>query len=794
MVKSPLLLKLARTIKSTLGPFLAIVAVVAVGLAVFVAMTAVSDNLVRSREAFYREMDFADLFFHVVRAPEAILERVSAVNGVIRATGRIQKDVSLFREDGTRATLRLTSFQVPMEKELNRLGVQKGRLFEKNPEGGVLEILLSPQFAEANGLHPGSTVSVAAEGKEKPMEVVCIAASPEFVYVIKDAASVFEEPSSFGAAMISQEQAQQVLDMAGSINQVLVRLAPGIDESRVREEVRSILEPYGNLADYPQKDQVSEAILRGELEQLEVSSTYLPAFFLGLAALMQAVFLGRLVKAARTQIGLMKALGFDNGRLMLLYGGYSLASSATGALAGIVAGYGLAGLFIRLYAAYFNLPRLEAGFDFRAAGMGLALSLSLGVAAGLAATRQILSIHPAESMRPSVPARVRPLLLERWGLLWNRLDLSWRMSLRSMSRNRFRSAVTFLGILVSIGMLVVSLFTRDSMDSLFDRHFNLELRYDLLLRFSSPVREMELLNLERLPGVTLVEPLFELPVRLHYRGRREEALFVGIAPGQSLFGMIDANDHPRGLPASGLLLDWNAARKLGARPGDTLEVETLLGKGPSRRAPIVVAGLSRKSVGGASYLDIGALNAILRESGLVTGAAIRAEPGEASTVEKETVDMVNVSSVLSREREERYLNENLAYLYVSIGILVAFSILLGLAIVFNASALSFSERRRELASLRVIGFSREEVALFLLKENLLLLLAGTLVGLPFGRLLSEGYARAVSTDLFTFVAVVFPRTYLLASLGGAIFAALAFSLGLRGLDRLDFAETIKARD
>ena len=684
-MKSPLLRKLARTIKSTLGPFLAIVAVVSVGLSVFVAMSAVSDNLARAKEAFYRETDFADLFFHVVRAPEAILERVSAVNGVTRATGRIQKDVSLFREDGTRATLRLTSFQVPMETELNRLRVQKGRMFEKSPEGGVLEILLSPQFAEANGLRPGSTVSVAAEGKEKPVEVVGIAASPEFVYVIKDAASVFEDPSGFGAAMISREQAQQVLDMEGSINQVLVRLAPGVDEARVREEIRAILEPYGNLADYPQKDQVSEAILRGELEQLKVSSTYLPAFFLGLAALMQAVFLGRLVKAARTQIGLMKALGFDNGRLMFLYGGYSLASSATGALVGIVAGYGLAGLFIRLYAAYFNLPRLAAGFNFRAAGMGLALSLFMGVAAGLAATRQVLSIQPAESMRPPVPARVRPLLLERWGLLWNRLDLSWRMSLRSMFRNRFRSAVTFLGILVSIGMLVVSLFTRDSMDSLFDRHFNLELRYDLLVRFSSPAREMELLNLERLPGVNLVEPLFELPVRLYFRDRREESLFVGILPGQSLFGLIDANDRPLGLPASGVLLDWDAARKLGARPGDTLEVETLLGKGPSRRASVVIAGLSRKSVGGASYLDIGELNSLLRENKLVTGATIRVDPGKALEVEKETADMVNISSVLSREREERYLDKNLAYLYISIGILVSFSVLLGLAIVFNAS-------------------------------------------------------------------------------------------------------------
>lgn len=794
MVRSPLALKLARTISSTLGPFAGVVAVVAVGLSVFVSMTAVSDNLARSRETFYRNTDFADLFFHVVRAPEGIVERVSAIRGVVRVTGRIQKDVSLFREDGTRATLRLTSFQVPMEKELNRLWVQKGRLFEKNPEGGVLEILLNPQFAKANGLSLGSKVNVAAEGKEKPMEVVGLAASPEFVYAIKDAASVFEDPSSFGAAMISRKQAQQILDMQGSINQVLVRLAPGIDRDRVREEIRAILEPYGNLADYPQKDQVSEAILRGELEQLKVASTFLPAFFLGLAALMQAVFLSRLVKAARTQIGLMKALGFDNGRIMLLYGGYSLASSGTGALVGILAGYGLAGFFIRLYATYFNLPRLDAGFDFRAAGLGLLLSLSLGVLAGIAATRQVLSIHPAESMRVAVPSRTSRSFLERWGVLWNRLDLSWHMSLRSISRNRFRSAVTFLGIFVSIGMLVVSLFTRDSMDSLFDRHFNTELRYDLLARFSSPVRGIELLNLERLPGVIRVEPLFELPVRLHYRGRREETVMVGLSPGQSLFGLRDPEDRACGLPAAGLLLDWNVARKLGVGTGETLEVETLLGKGPSRKASVVVTGLSRKSVGEAAYLGLEELNDLLREKGLVTAAAIRVERGKGPAVEKETADMVNISSVLSREREKRYLNENLAYLYASIVILVSFSILLGFAIVFNASVLAFSERRRELAGLRVMGFTKPEVAMFLLKENLLLLLAGTLAGLPFGRGLSEGYARAVSSDLFTFVAVVYPRTYLLATLGGLVFAALALVLGLRGLDRLDFAEIIKARD
>ncbi|NLI96893.1 MAG: FtsX-like permease family protein [Synergistaceae bacterium] len=794
MVKSPLLNKLFRTIGSTRGPFFGVVAVVAVGLSVFVSMAAVSDNLMRSRENFYRQTDFADLFFHVVRAPEGVVEKVSAVNGVSRASGRIQKDVSLFRQDGTRATLRLTGFKLPMENELNRILVQQGRLFEKNPEGGALEILLSSQFAKANEFRPGSTVSVAAEGKEKPMEVVGIAASPEFVYAIKNAASVFEDPSGFGAAMISLKQAQQVLDFEGSVNQILVRLVPGSDPDRVRKEIRTILEPYGNLTDYPQRDQVSEAILRGELEQLRVAATFLPAFFLGLAALMQTVFLSRLVKAARTQIGLMKALGYDNGRLMLLYGGYSLASSGMGGVAGILAGYGLARVFTRLYATYFNLPRLDAAFNPRSAGLGLALSLTLGCLAGFAGARSILGVRPAEAMRLPPPRGAVKLFLENWHFLWGRLDLASKMSLRSIFRNRFRSAVTFLGVLVSIGMLVVSLFTRDSVESLFDRHFNRELRYDLLARFPSPVRNAELLNLERLPGVIRVEPLFELPVRLMLRGRREETVVVGIDPGQSLLGMSDEGNRPRGLPVSGLLLDWNSARKLGARPGDFLEVETLLGKGPSRKGTVAVAGLSRKSVGGVSYLDLETLNSILQEKGLVTGAAIKTERGRSQEAERAMAGMINVSSVLSRQKEREYLEKNLAYMNLSIAILVAFSSLLGLAIIFNASALAFSERRRDLASLRAMGFSSEEVALFLLKENLFLLVAGTLAGLPFGKLLSEAYARAVSTDLFSFVAVVFPRTYILSAAGGVAFAALAFFLGIRSLERLDFAETVKARD
>ncbi len=790
----PLWKKLARTIGSTRGPFFAIAAVIMVGISVFVSMTAVSDNLTLSRDQFYREMDFADFFFHVIRAPEGVIERISAVNGVSRVTGRIQKDVVVIWPDGTRGTLRLTSVPLPMENELNRLRVLKGRLFDKYPEGGALEILVNPQFAAANRLGPGSTVSVAAEGKEKPMRVVGTAASPEFVYVVKDAGAVFEDPGTFGAAMISQNQAQQVLDMRSSINQVLVRLTPGADVSRVERDIREILEPYGNLASYPRKDQISEAILRGELDQLKVVSRFLPTFFLGLATLMQFVFLGRLVRTQRSQIGVMKALGCDNFQLMALYSGYSLVASIFGAFAGILGGYGLATLLTRLYSAYFNLPRLGGPLHNRAAWIAMFLSLAVGFLAGVSATRQILSIQPAESMRPPSPRVVRKSLLERWGFLWNRLGLSWRMSLRSLSRNRFRAGVTFAGVLLATGMLVVSLFTRDSIHALFERHFADEQRYDFLLRFAEPVPEGELLNIERLAGVIRVEPRFEIPARLHFKGREKETLLVGLKPAQELVGVHDENGKRIFLNENAVFLDWNSARSIGAEVGDEVELETLLGRGPSRWGRLKVAGFSRQAVGSASCLSLAGANALMREQRLVSGATLKADRNLAPEIERQMADMINITSVLSRQKEIEYLEKNLQYLFVSVGILVAFSAVLGFAIVYNASALSFAERRRELSSLRVMGFSVGEVSAFLLEENILILMAGIVAGLPFGRLLAEGYAKAVSTDLFSFEAIVYPLTYLLAALGGVLFVAVGYGLSVRGIRKLEFVEVLKARD
>ncbi|MFA6641313.1 MAG: ABC transporter permease, partial [Thermovirgaceae bacterium] len=313
-------------------------------------------------------------------------------------------------------------------------------------------------------------------------------------------------------------------------------------------------------------------------------------------------------------------------------------------------------------------------------------------------------------------------------------------------------------------------------------------------RVVNPVKEKDLLSISNLPGVREAEPILELPVRIHYKGRYREDVLFAMHTGSGLGRVIARDGHELDFPEEGLFLDWYTGRILGAGTGDEVEVETILGLGPPRKSMLRVAGISRKAFGSASSVSLDTANRLLNEQGIASGIVFNTQDEFKESIEYALGDMINVISVTSREKEVRFLEKNMKYLYYSVGIMTFFSVLLGFAIVFNASSLSFSERRRELASLRVLGFSAREVSSLLWKENLLLLAVGAVLGLPFGRLMAEAYAIGVSTDLFTFEAVVYPTTYAISVLGGGLFILVSWGLAARSVGRLQPVETLKAND
>jgi len=786
--------KLGHFIRRNLGQFLAATAVVMVGIMVYVSMNTAYYNLSQSQSMFYKENNFADYYLQVVKAPEAVVKQIETVAGVKRVTGRIQKDLAIFKPNNERATARLVSYSLPMDNELNRITLNKGRLFASAQNGSYVETVVDPQFAPANNLNWGDTVTVIVGGRERLLTIVGSASSPEFIYPIKDTANILPDPLNFGIFMVENRQAQQMLDMSGQINQVLLEFSPGADQNQVVKNVEEILKPYGVVASYARKYQISHAVLQGKLDGIASVALYLPLMFLAIAAGIQMIILRRMIKIQRTQIGVMKALGYNNFQIMLHYTIYALAVSILGAAVGIVLGIYMAGGISELFAQYFNLPGGLKSYDLGTISNGLLLSLGIGIVAGIAGSQGVLRIQPAESMRPEPPPLTGKSLLEKYPGLWNRLTPAWKMTWRNIGRNRGRFLVTMFGVIFAVSLLIIAFFYNDVVDYMMQKFFYEGETYDITARFDSLINENELTNLIRLEGVRKTEAFLEMPVKISFHDRSADEVLLAYPLDLSMKKLQDASGQLIKVPADGIVINQRTADKLGIKVGDQVEVETRLPIGPIHTDKLTIVGDTQQLFGGGSYISLERANRILQESHLVSGVMLDVEAGQEAVVEEQLKKMLGIASVTDREKEIQNFNESLGVVVSFVSIMVFFAILLGFAIIYNASVINFAERRRELASLRVIGFTIGEISSLLLKENMILLICGIVLGMPFGRFLVTSYVRSASTDQFSLPVVIYPTTYLFSAIGGIIFVMVAHRFAVREIKNLDMVATLKNTD
>jgi len=787
--------RILRRVKKSPGQFIALSVVVMLGVLIYIAMTTAYYNLNRSQSDFYQKTRFADYFFMVVKAPEGVARQLSDVPGVARASGSIRRDLTFIKPEGGRGTLRLATYDLDDETRLNNLQVISGRDFSKN-SGQDIEVLLDPAFAKANKLQPGSVFKVIAEGKEVPLTVIGTAASPEFVYLMKDTASWMPDPNEFGLLMMPRDRAQKILNMQGQVNQIAVQLTPGASADEVEKQVQDRLRPYGNLAAYPRDDQLSHSVLKGELQQLKISALYLPLFFFIIAAGIQFMLLGRLIKNERTSIGVFKALGYSNVRIINHYVAYALSISLTGALLGSILGVALASVFSDMYATYFNLPSVIGGLNLNAIVNSVLLSLLVGGVSGVLACLGVIRINPAESMRPKAPQRGRRILLESWAGLWKRLNSGWRMSLRSMLRNRTRFMVTVLGVAFTAVVLVITLFMNDAIDYMLTRHFAMENNYDYLVQLSAPVKESEITGWNQWEEVKKLEPVLELPVALTaVDGSREENdMFYGVNPGQDFLGVFAADDSVLPIPEEGVVMSERVAKKLGLKVGDMVNVETKMNQGAVRKGQLKVVALNQALMGGGSYVSLNTANRLLGESHLFTRILVRVDSSQAERFEKRLQDMTAISSIVSEADERTGWNQMLDSALASIAVMIMFAALLGMAITYNSTYMNFNEKQRELASMRVLGYTRQELTGLLFKETILQAVIGVIIGLPLGRYLGSLYLASATNEYYSLPFIIYPRTYVMSAVGTMVFIVLGFALVLPRLKHIDLVEALKSTD
>ncbi len=768
---------------------LAIAAVIVGGVAVFIMSLSTLDSLFHTRESYYRDHHFAEVFASLKRAPLSLVQRIQAIPGVDKVEARVVAYVNLdVAGYGEPVSGHLLSLPDDSRGLLNQIYLRSGRLAEPGHDS---EVLLSEEFANAHGLRAGDSLHATINGRRKSLTVVGLALSPEYIYQIAPGA-MFPDKNRYGVLWMARQPLAVAYGMDGSFNSVTLTLAKSGNAQDVIDRLDELLGPYGGIGAYARKDQLSNRFLSEELKQQQTIATIFPIIFFGVAAFLLNVVTSRLISLEREQIAGLKAFGYGNFAVGLHYIKLVLLIVALGVIAGIGVGIWLGKGMSNIYMEIFSLPYMTYVLKPQVIVLAALISMTVAILGTLYAVYHAARLPPAQAMHAEPPSLYHITLIERLGVQrW--FSQPSRMILRHIERRPLKSFLTALGISMACGTMMVGGFQEGAIDRMVEVQFDLSQREDLMAIYTEPTSVRSLYSLQGLQGVEHAEGIRSVPAQLRFEHRSYRTTVEGIQPGGELMRLLDTALEVIDLPQNGVILTDYLAELLHIRAGDMLTIEVLEGSRPVVEVPVV--GTARQYMGVNAYMQRQALNTILNEGNVISGALLKVDNRYRPQVYKELKGMPRVAGVVEKTAAVTAFYETTAetvLFFTFITTLLGGSIAFG--VVYNSLRIALSERSRELASLRVLGFERSEVAYILLGELGLLTLVAIPLGMLFGFGLCAYMAYAFDTDLYRIPLMLGMNVYAFAALIVVVSFVISAIMIWRNLAHLDLVAVLKTKD
>ncbi len=759
------------------------------GLSVLVMAVGMRGSMERTRTAYYAERQMADIAVSLVRAPERIAQQLADAPGVQAVETRVS-GVALLDMPGVDEppSARLVSLPRDGRPRVNDLTLARGRWPDP---ARADEILLSQAFADAHRIDPGERLAATMYGRRQNLRVVGVANSPEFVFVAAPG-ELFRQADRFGVIWMGREALARAYDLDGAFNDAVFTLGRNANPAETIAAIDRILESYGSTGAYGRDRMLSDRFLSEELRQLSTMATFIPALFLITAAFLVNIALGRVIATERSNIGLLKAFGYSNAAVAWHYAKSALIFAAIGAFLGSAAGIALGRAVADIYRDYYHFPRL----DFAASPATFIGAWAAGFAAALAGC--LVSVLRAARLAPAAaltPPRPTAFFAASGSVaeFAAKLDAKSRIIMRRIVRFPRRAGTTALGVAFAIALLVVARTFPAEMDYLLDVNFGVANRQDVTLTFAEARDRAVLHHVERLPGVLYAEPFRIDDIIFRHNGRTVHEAVFGVSQTARLSRVVGANQEPLPPPIAGIALARALADKLDARPGDEIRIEQT--RGQRLAAEVRVSAIVEPMIGSSAYMELGALSRLLREPGRISGAhlVMDATQFEAFNREIKRIPAIAGASYIGqaevsmrREFEEGVGVMNFIY--------AAFAAIMAGGVAFSAARITLAEQERDLATLRVLGFTRTEVSYILIGELIALALLAVPAGIAFGTLLAIWLMQLFQTDMYAFPFVFNPSGYAFA-IGFTLACVAAAAFVVRtGIDKLDMIGVLKARD
>lgn len=777
-------LRLLRMIKKSKGQFVSVTVIVAVALCIYVMLNVTIINIQNAVDHYYDKTNISDMVVQLMRIPQGALQELESIKGVRDVQGRISFDVPLQVEDEEeKVNIRIIS--VPDDGgSIYKLYMTENSSIELDNDN---DVILLEQFAKARNIKAGDYITPRINGRLHSMKVTRIASSSEFTYLMENEQSLLPALDKFGIAYVGEAFAQSVFGYRGSYNEVLITLGDQENIDDIIDIVEKKLDKYGVKKITKLEDQLSNSVLTQKLDGMKMMSSALPVMFLLVAAIIISIMLSRIVNNDRMAIGVLKALGYGNIKVLSHYAKYAMAIGLTGSIIGTVGGLLLAGPMSQLYVFYFNIPLAGIQIQYGYIINGVVLTSIFCIGAGLFGARGVMRIMPADSMRPEAPKAGRRMMLERITFLWKHVPFSWKMVARNIARNRKRFAFLVLGLALAYAINTVPLFMTDAFVAMFELQYGEYQKMDYTVEFAKPLNDKAIVELGRLIDAKKIEPRLEYPFELVNGWRKKTVSIAGIPQQTAFYVFKDINDNEIKLPENGILITESISKALNVKKGDTITIRSFL---PGRDdIKLEVADIFKQYLGANAYMNIDAMERLLLDRQMVTGVSVASD----DNIKEKMKDVRNISAVRSAGDMKQAFVEYLDTMNIMIMFYMLFGGILGFALIYNATIIGISERVNEFASLRIMGFDKKDVYSMITKENFIMAGIAILAGIPLGALMINGMVESFNSDMITFPMILSPKIFIKAAMASVFFVTIAQLATLRKVYNINFIDALKSR-
>lgn len=766
MVRNALRRKLFRDMWQNRLQFLAVILLCALGSWVFSGLDASWRMLETSAQTYFEEQNLADLW--VTRSPvdRNALTRMRSVRGVADAQARLSVELTV--DLPHEPTLLVQGYEEAVR--INRPLLQSGRaLLESDLRG----CLLDERFAEANGLSAGDRLSLLVDGEPYTYTIRGLCLSAEYLALAKSATP---DPLNYGFVILNAASLPLL-----SPNGAVLTLAPEADTQAVKEALEAL---YPEALVIGRDAQSAVKSIQMDVDMFRNLSYVFPLLAFAVAAMIVLTTVSRMLENQRIQMGTLKALGYRDGQLRRHYLSYAFYPSLVGSFLGLFVGrwtipWVLWNMEIARHVFPYRLNAPVSAAQWTVCGLGVVLSCLICLFTYRNSARE----QTAALLRPKPPRAGRKLLLERWKGLWSRMGFNAKMVMRNLMRNKARTIMSLMGVLCCNMLIITSLGLQDSVAYFVGKYYFGTLRYDVRADLTQDAGQVEAYR-KRVEAGRL-EGVMDVALSARGNGNALATLLTVLEDDQRLINLgKDETWIP--LPAHGAMLSQKLAETLGVKVGDALELCVPGDPDPLRTW---VSGIAEVTIGQTVYMSRSAWEEI-SDAGFTPTALLVWQPTQESMRYLSDLDELESFSYPTEENEDT--------LQILNSMMGAFSLMsgaaLGLAFVvlYNMGILNFTERTREYATLKVLGYHQKEIRRLMRAENNLMTLLGVLLGIGPGWWLVGMVFRSCERDNMVFVYTVKGVSVLVACAATCAFSYLVSWFLTRKVRAIDMVEALKS--